>query len=158
MHRRSSDNPVTLADVRIAAMDLLARREQSARELREKLARRFGTTPLLEEAIEGLRAENLQSDARFAGSFLRQRVSRGYGPLRIRQELRQRGIDNDTIEIVFAEENVDWRELAISALERKFGFRGSESVREDGDLREKARRIRFLQYRGFSHEHYSEVL
>ncbi len=133
-------------------MDLLARRDHSRRELRDKLRRRYSDETLIEEQIERLASEKLQSDERFAESFLRQRVGKGYGPLRIRQELKQRGIGEGLISWAFETASVEWSELAGSLVQRKFGPRPAS------DLKDKARRSRFLQYRGFSYEHYSEHL
>ena len=38
-----------------------------------------------------------QSDRRFAVSFTRERAMRGYGPVRIRYELRERGVVADVV-------------------------------------------------------------
>lgn len=143
---------VTAAEVRLVAMDLLARREHSRRELRNKLLRRFSDADLVDTEITRLAGENLQSDGRFAESYLRQRTGRGFGPLRIRDEMRQRGIDDDDIDRAFAGEGCNWAELAARALERKFG------TGPGADLRDKARRSRFLQYRGFAFEHFAHLI
>jgi SOS response regulatory protein OraA/RecX len=80
------------SEIRRTAMDLLARREHSRRELKQKLKKRFRDDALIEEQLDTLAEENLQSDTRYAESFLRQRFNRGHGPVRIRQEMRQKGI------------------------------------------------------------------
>ena len=43
--------------------------------------------------LDELEQENLLSDARYTEAYIRQRGARGYGPDRIRQELRQKGVD-----------------------------------------------------------------
>lgn len=139
-------NPV---DVRVAAMDLLARREHTRKELKQKLKKRFEDESIIEEQLDRLAEENLQSDARYAESFVRQRYNRGHGPLRIRQEMRQRGIPDADIEIAMETGDYDWYSSAQSVMERKFG------AEPPIDIKEKARRTRFMQYRGFSREHYS---
>jgi regulatory protein len=130
-------------------MDLLARREHSQLELRRKLQRRFDKHEL-DQALSVLADENLQSDERFAQSYTRERMLRGYGPLRIESELRQRGVLRHTIDraiaIVPEAEGLSWREMAEQALQRKFGDEPPV------DLKEKARRLRFLSYRGFGEE------
>lgn len=138
--------------VRIAAMDLLARREHSRRELRQKLLKRFQNAELVETQLDRLAEENLQSDSRYASSFLRQRICRGYGPNRIRQEMRQRGICDTEIEIAISEECPDWDALAAELYHRKF------DGLPPGDLREKARRSRFMHYRGFEMDQYRRLL
>jgi regulatory protein len=139
-------------DIRIAAMDLLARREHSRRELRQKLLKRFKTPELIDAQLDRLTEENLQSDSRYAGSFLRQRISRGYGPVRIRQEMRQKGISDAEIEVAISVEAPDWFALAEEAYSRKFG------ALPPADIRDKARRSRFMQYRGFALDHYQHLL
>ncbi|WP_439102172.1 regulatory protein RecX [Congregibacter sp.] len=130
-------------------MNLLARREHSFSELQRKLARRFDRGEL-DLALQKLADENLQSDERFAQSFTRERMLRGVGPLRIESELRQRGVRRSFIDQAIAtvpgEEGLSWRGVAKEALERKFGDQ------RPADLKEKARRLRFLGYRGFGEE------
>jgi regulatory protein len=144
-----STNP---ADVRIAAMDLLSRREHARRELKQKLKKRFQDEELIEQQLDRLSEENLQSDTRYAESFLRQRINRGQGPMRIRQEMRQKGISDSEIESAMAEEQPDWYALAEATYHRKFGALPPEEIKE------KARRSRFMQYRGFALEHYQHLL
>lgn len=146
------DNAVDAADIRRAAMDLLARRDHSLRELRQKLRRRFGDTPLVEEALSRLAEENLQSDARYAGSFVRQRAARGYGPVRIQQEMREKGLDKPAIAEAMARAQVDWRALAVEVSRKKFG------ATPPADARERARRSRFLYYRGFAADDVRDLL
>lgn len=140
-----------LIEVRVAAMDLLARREHSQRELRTKLERRFPPEQV-DETLQTLAAEGLQSDSRFAEAFVRQRSQRGYGPLRIRQELRQRGISDELAAAAMDVVEVDWFATLAYVLERKYG--GIPAA----DLKEKARRTRFLLYRGFSGDQIRELL
>ncbi|MCB1843750.1 MAG: regulatory protein RecX [Halioglobus sp.] len=140
------------ASIRLAAMNLLARREHSLGELRRKLGRRFTDASAVEEQLQRLADEGLQCDRRFAESFVRQRIQRGHGPLRIRQELRQRALDAAVVDAALGDANVDWEALAGHVLERKFGLLPAE------DLHDKARRARFLQYRGFSPEHYRVLI
>jgi len=131
---------------RKAAMDLLARREHSARELCSKLSRRFPRDAAA-CAVAQLGEEGLQSDERFAESFARERFLRAYGPRRIRAELQQRGVSaaliGAALSRVVKQEGRSWADLAREALQRRFGSRPSS------DLREKARRQRFLYQRGF---------
>ncbi len=138
--------------LRLAAMNLLARREQSVRELQQKLLRRSTDTGLINSVIETLAAEGLQSDQRFAESFLRQRVARGYGPKRLLPELRQRGVADDVAEQTLAELEVDWYTVARDVFHARFGEQVSSEIKE------KARRDRFMQYRGFSSDHYRHLI
>ena len=145
-------NTTDTRDLRLAAMNLLARREHSRLELAQKLRRRFGEGGLLDEVLDALAMEGLQSDARFAESFLRQRVERGYGPLRVRQEMRERGLDEGAINQAERTLSPDWDALAEQVYQRKYA---SSPV---GDNREKARRALFLQSRGFHHQSFRHLL
>ncbi len=140
------------ADIRRSAMDLLARREHSRRELRDKLKRRYHDLNIIDEELDRLSEENLQSDQRFAESFLRQRLSRGHGPMRIRQEARQKGISDGEIGAAMEAEEPNWYDLARDTYQRKFGALPPD------DIKEKARRSRFMQYRGFALDHYQHLL
>ena len=132
-------------------MDLLARREHSLEELRRKLKRRFVNEDLVEGELQRLKDENLQSDERYADSFLRQRSARGYGPRRVRHEMRQKGLSDAEINNAFDRVEVDWYALAAAVMNKKFG---DTPVVE---IKEKARRIRFMQYRGFNSDHYQHL-
>lgn len=145
-----ADAPPSLEDARDKALRLLARREHSAKELRTKLIARGLPAEIVDAAVQGLAEENLQSDARFAEGYTRNRCEQGYGPLRIRAELRERGVDDALIDLNPAEG--DWRQRAEAARRKRFGATLPTSWKE------RARQARFLQYRGFSAEHIRELL
>lgn len=133
-------NPI---DARKKAMDYLARREYGARELERKLAKAGFDPQVATDAVGQLQSDGLQDDRRFVESFASSRISQGKGPARILQELGQRGIESHLIENVLAELSVDWFALAREVRHKKFG------QAMPGDFREKAKQMRFLQYRGF---------
>jgi len=140
------------ADIRRAAMNLLARREHSLGELRQKLRRHFDDEGMLDAALQTLAAENLQSDNRYAESFARLRAQRGYGPGRVRREMREKTLSDAAIDRALQAAAVDWQALAETVFRKKFGGPGRVNIKE------KARRVRFMQYRGFSAEHYQHLL
>jgi len=140
------------ADLREAALRLLARREHSHVELVHKLTRRGWPQAEVGSVVDDLAEENLQSDERFAESYVRSRVARHYGPVRIRAELGERGIDRALAERALREQEVDWFALAADWYERRYG---KDPV---DDLKEKSRRQQALARRGFSHEHVRELL
>lgn len=135
-----------VAQLRQSALVMLSRREYSRAELEQRLGRQEGAAPLLEEVLERLREQGLQSDERFAESLLRSRISRGQGPLRITQELRNKGVDESIREEVLGGCEQDWFELARSVRERRFGLEPPE------DAKMQAKQWRFLVYRGFSQD------
>ena len=63
--------------------------------------------------------------------------------MRITQELRQRGIEDDTARAALAAADVDWDELARSVFARQFR-------RAPADMKARARQVRFMEYRGFT--------
>ncbi len=128
---------------RHAAMDLLSRREHTRRQLADKLRSRGYDEAEIDEAIARLADEGLQSDARFAEAYVQQRRERGYGPLRIRRELAERGVDDGLIAIAM-DAAFDWDASMREQRRRKFG----EALPDD--YRERMRQARFLQNRGFS--------
>ena len=142
MAKANSDNERDPLAARRAAMDLLARREHSRQELLRKLGRRFAPQ-VLAGALEQLAHDGLQSDERFAQSYVYQRSERGYGPLRLVRELRERGIDGALADRAVSAAERDWSRLARGVAEKKFG---AEPPTDRKDL---ARRLRFLHYRGF---------
>lgn len=136
----------TLSDVRFAAMSLLAMREHSADELRDKLERRFSVPELVAEVIAQLKVQNLQSDERFAEAFIAMRQRQGKGSVLIKMELRERGIAAQLINMLIDETDAVWSILASQARTKRF-----DGLPVDG--RDKARQIRFLHSRGFASRH-----
>ena len=140
------------AKIRMTAMDMLSYREFSRFELANKLAKKFENSPLIEAVISQLIKDDLQSDKRFSEAFVRSRISRGQGEIRIRMELKNRGIENELAQRAIDNCDIDWYSLAADTAINKFG---------DGrpvDNRERAKRMRFLQYRGFTYEQISHAL
>ncbi|MEK8079718.1 recombination regulator RecX [Pseudomonas sp. XK-1] len=134
------DNPVA---VRRAAMDLLARREHGRVELTRKLRSRGAADELIEAALDRLAEEGLLSETRYLEAFVSYRARAGYGPLRIREELTQRGLARSDIEQALRDSGIDWREQLEDTWRRKFA--GELPT----DARERARQGRFLSYRGY---------
>ena len=134
-------------EARKKAMDYLARREYGREELRKKLLQAGYAENAADEAVGRLASDGLQDDARFIENFIRSRVNQGKGPVRIRSELGQRGLDDGLIEQGLDEAGEDWYLLAETVRQQKFGAGYPE------DFKEKARQMRFLQYRGFEQSH-----
>ena len=127
-------------------MNLLARREHSASELLQKLKQRDHNHDDILAAIEALQADNLQSDARFAEGFINQRVNAGFGPIKIRHELRQKGVAEELVEPRLDAFDDEWQERMVQLRIRKFG------IEIPADYAQKMKQARFLQNRGFSTE------
>jgi len=134
-------------EARRKAMDYLARREYGLQELEEKLVTAGFGAAIAATAVERLADAGLQDDRRFAESFAESRINQGKGPVRIRLELEDRGIAASLVEDVLDHLAPDWRELADEVRRKKFGDAPPR------DFPEKARQMRFLQYRGFESDH-----
>lgn len=134
---------------REVAIQMLSRREYSRAELARKLQQKSFQPDEIDVCLNSLEEQNLQSDERFAESFIRSRILRGQGVIRIKGELRQRGVDQETSMTAFAtveeREAVDWFELARDTLARRFSSPGDTP-------KERAKRERFLATRGFNFE------
>ncbi|WP_420554436.1 regulatory protein RecX [Neptuniibacter marinus] len=138
------DREITKKDVWNRAIVLLARREYSKGELRKKLLLISGDIDV-ESVLNDLELAGYQSDLRFVESFIRMRVSQGHGLMRIRFDLKRKGVDEALIEEVLEASEVDWFELAFELYGRKYAI-SSKPL----DYKERARRVRFMSQRGFS--------
>ena len=132
--------------VRQKALALLARREHSIRELSRKLVARGIQAELVRTAVSRLRGEGLVSDARFTETFVGQRMAKGVGPIRIRRELRERGVDDATITRYLPRDEEIWLDSIARVRRKRFG------AGRPADAGERARQMRFLAYRGFDSE------
>ncbi len=128
------------------AFDILARREHSVFELREKLLAREFPPDEVEQTLDALIADGLLSEQRFIDSFLASYTRRGHGPLWLRAELERRGIAGAQVAEALAAQEIDWPAQARAVREKRFG------PDQPADYKERARQSRFLQYRGFSSE------
>jgi regulatory protein len=130
--------------VEIAAVRLLARREHGTQELKRKLAAKGHDADAIERVVEKLGAKQLVSDDRFVAVFVHHHAKRGQGPVRIRAELRQQGIPDDSIERALLHADLEWDQLAAQVRRRKFAASPPKT------LAGRAKQSRFLQYRGFT--------
>ena len=136
----------TPRSIREVAMDLLSRREHSEFELTRKLKQRDFEANEIIAAIEVLQRENLQSDNRFVESLVNTRINTGFGPIKIRYELRQKGVSDGLVGDYFSDLEVDWQSSMNEQRIKKFG------TDIPLEYKEKMKQARFLQNRGFSPE------
>ncbi|MBC3765082.1 recombination regulator RecX [Neptunicella marina] len=135
----------TPSSIRETLTRLLARREHSERELYQKLQQRGISAQELSPILEQFKQRGWQSNLRFAESFVRQRIAKGQGQLRIRNELRERGVEDSAVNQALAEQDVDWFELAKTVHDKKFSRDALPLTAQ-----QKQKHQRYLQYRGFS--------
>lgn len=127
-------------------IDLLSRREHSVFELNKKLCAKEFEQDEIDEVMQFLIDENYISDIKFTDMIFRHRTTKGYGLYYITQELRQKGVNSETVSQVERELDIDWFDIAEQAYSKKYGFKAIK------DEREKAKRIRFMLNRGFTSE------
>lgn len=139
-------------EIRRSAMDALARREYARGELQRKLENKGFEPTGVDTTLEELATENLLSDERFVESYLNSHIEKGHGPLKLRQELRKRGVDDSLIDQGLAECEQDWSEMARDVRCKRFGEETPH------DIKEKAKQMRFLTYRGFTSEQIRHAL
>ncbi len=137
---------------RATALGLLSRREHSRVELLRKLVSKGFGKAEIEPLLDELEAERLLSDERFVESYVHSRKQRGFGPLRVKLELRERGVANETMVKWLDEEAAEWLVLAREQHQKKFGGQPAK------DLKARAQQVRFLMNRGFSHEMIAKIL
>lgn len=137
-----ADSQHTLA----TAVQLLSRREHSREELRRKLSLKGHATSAIESVLDSLERDNLLSNERFVEMFIKSRVSRGFGPLHIQAQLYERGVEAELIATSLNINDSAWREHARDVQCRRFG------EQQPTNYPERARRMRFLQQRGFTVE------
>jgi len=137
------------------AYKFLSYRPRSEAEVRAKLSQLGFPHKIIETALEKLRSLSLLDDESFARGWARARAEgRGYGPLRIERELRQKGLARSVIQEVVRETfgRNEGKEKARGLLERR--FRGKDL----GDRKILNRAIAFLQRRGYRSSVIAEVL
>ena len=110
-------------------------------ELARKLAPFAESTEILDRVLDELESKKQLSNERFAEQRAHV-LSRKFGAAKIRQDLKGKGIADDVVDRVSPEGEL---ERARAILERK--YRQPATTRE-----ELAKRMRFLQGRGFSHD------
>ncbi len=141
--------PDPAAALRVAALRLLTRRDHSRAELMAKLAAQAESAEQLNQVLDRLQAERLLSDHRYASQRVAAR-GRRYGNARLSQELRQHGVGDDDIAAALPEAG-DETERCRAIWAKKFG-------RPPQSAEERAKQMRFLQYRGFSGEAIRRVM
>lgn len=132
--------------LRLAMMNMLARREHSAAELRIKsrpMLSNSADNVIVEAVIAQLQSESLQCDSRFSELYIGKRAEQLYGPERIRSELFQKGIDRHLVDDLMEDCAVDWQWSLQLLIDKK--------LPPSGEVDEKQRHkvMAYLARRGF---------
>ena len=133
------------------ALDILSRREHSVLELNQKLQKKFDTEYDIKETISRLKKNNLLNDYRFSESYVVFRKRKGFGPIKISNELKSKGVAEVIIFEVLDNEG-GWDEAANRAFSKRF---------KDGpstDTKILLKQKNFLYNRGFDFKEIESVL
>lgn len=124
------------------ALRLLAARERSEHEVRQRLRERGLSAADADGIVERLRRQGYLDDARFAESMAHRARRRGHGRLRLRADLVARGVARKIAAPIVAAAFADEQELARKILRKRYGTLPSGGP-------DRARAARFLLQRGF---------
>jgi regulatory protein len=140
---RREIEPLDARAARAAALDALARRDHASEDLRRKLLEKGYDVAVVAPLLDALRAEKLLDDRRYMENFVAYHAARGQGPVRVRAELRRRGLEGVLVEECL-DAFPDWISQLRRAQQKKFGAKPADSFAD------KQRQTRFLSYRGFT--------
>ena len=124
------------------ALRYLSRREHSRQELRKKLLPYAESDIELDELMIKLEAQSWLSDERFAESLVRRKSER-YGSLKIVDELKQQGIEGDSLIEIKERLKISDATRAWELWQRKFDSMVTK------DPKEKSKQMRYLVSKGF---------
>ena len=143
---------MSLPIIRRAAFNLLARRDYSQQEMIQKLKTKGYAVEEIKIIIDDLVKANYIDDARFSENYIRRRRHKGYGPKRIQLELQIHGIAAEIIaqQLQFADNA--WF-IEVKKIWSKY-FKGKTPP----DMKNRAKQMRFLQYRGFTQDQIENVI
>ncbi|MGZ5026978.1 MAG: regulatory protein RecX [Methylobacter sp.] len=145
MFEQSGDETLhDASEIKEVCLRLLARREHSRKELLDKLALRGFSKDKVQPVIDELAEQGWQDDLRYAESYARYRIEKGYGPVRVAYELKQNGIAAFDLDSIVKAEAGSWMTLLEQVYSKKYS---DDAV---SDRNEWAKRSRFLLHRGFS--------
>lgn len=124
------------------ALRYLSRREHSRQELRKKLLPYAESDIELDELMIKLEAQSWLSDERFAESLVRRKSER-YGSLKIVDELKQQGIEGDSLLEIKERLKISDATRAWELWQQKFDSMVTK------DPKEKSKQMRYLVSKGF---------
>ena len=142
---------------------LLGRRDYSRHELRQKLATKIkflsakqqltkdSIEQLVEKVLDYFEKEQLQSDAKFTAAYIRHSISKGWGPIKIKYKLQQRGVAGDVIAAEMQQDDDFWKDKVLEIITNKYNP-------PFANLDDQSKCQRFLMSRGFISGHIMQVL
>lgn len=141
---RTPDQAGGSDDVRAKALQLLARREHSSLELRQKLLQRGFAAEQIIPVLEQLIAEKWLDESRYAELYACFRADKGYGPLRIARDLRERGIPDEVVAETLATLEDCWLDKLRNLHRKRF------KAQQPAGAAERLQQTRVLRQHGFT--------
>ncbi len=128
------------------AMRSLARRESAESELARRLRQQGYQEDVIEAVVDYCRGYNWVNDERYGAMAVRAGAAKGHGPLKIRFDLRRKGLDDGQIDAAFEQPELDWFELAFELLDRR------AKIADLADFKLRMKWLKYLLGRGFTQE------
>jgi regulatory protein len=121
-------------------------------ELCRKLLKKSFLETDIHVVLNGLAEEGLLNESRFIENFIHYQRNRGYGPLHIRADLIERGISENLIEHHLEIKDNAWLTSIRFVWQKRFKNKLAH------DYKTRAQQMRFLQYRGFTHDQIKSIM
>lgn len=141
-----------ISEIRAKAVNFLSRREYCRQEMIQKLTSRGADSELAATVVEQLSDSGLISEERFARDLIRVRIRQGYGPVKIENDLKQRGVEGCLATSCLKDSDTNWNDQLKRVVERKYKRQSVESFADW------AKRASFLRNRGFTAEQIERTL
>lgn len=138
------------------ALRILGRRDHSAAELTDKLKGRGFTLAVIETVIDECRRLNYLDDEKYAKNTAHTLRAKGFGPVRVGQTLRSKGIPESMINAV--NEDLGTYEEQCTQCRRALVKKLKASTQRHDRPEVKNKLYRFLLSRGFAAEIVLQVL
>jgi len=146
------------------AVQLLAQRNHSSVELKQKLSlfyfKKYADELTIDNndinsqintIIQYCISHHWIDDIHYIEQYIDMRSRKGYGPIRVMGELKQRGLDLILIHNVFNKKNIDWCEIGLKQAQKKF------QQFDKKNFQQKVKLFQFLTSRGFQQDEINQI-
>lgn len=132
-----------LSKAKEKAFDITARKLVTEKELRQKLCDKGYDKMICDIVIDMMCEYNYIDDYNYCTSFFEHAKSKGWGIMKIRSELRKKGVSDEILSEALEEFEDSPEDRIYEILERRFD---ADDLK---DFKEKQRAVRFFASRGF---------
>ena len=115
--------------------------------LKQKLLAKAEQSEVVNQVMDFLIENDYVSDLRFTEAYVRSKRNKGQGPVKIRAQLKQKGVSSVMVDDALAQGDATWFDFAKLEYEKKYR---DAPVKDYNDW---SKRARFLQGRGFTMYH-----